>query len=179
MVYNDVTELAALMGGNAVAIQRLDDFFRKPDGTFDFSAAKNTRYDPTNEPDIQAPYIYNSLGAPRKTQETVRAEITALWTNTTGGIPGNDDAGTMSAWLVWSALGLYPSVPGRADLAVTSPLFPTAVVHLGNGREIRVNASPAGGTYIASMRLNGRPLRTPFVPASVVGAGGRLDVTLA
>jgi predicted alpha-1,2-mannosidase len=177
MVYNDVTELARLMGGNAVAVRRLDDFFRKPDGTFDFTAAKGTRYDPTNEPDIQTPYIYNALGAPRKTQETVRAEIDQLWTNTTGGIPGNDDAGTMSAWLVWSALGLYPSVPGRAELSITTPLFSSAVVHLGRGHELRITTSGAGA-HIRGLRLDGWPMRSYSTPAALVRTGGRLDVSL-
>jgi predicted alpha-1,2-mannosidase len=180
MVYSDVAGLARLMGGNDIAIQRLDAFFHAADGTFDFSAAKNTRYDPTNEPDIQTPYIYNYLGAPYKTQETVRAEIDALWTNTTGGIPGNDDAGTMSAWYVFSALGLYPTVPGRADLALSTPLFPTAVVHVGNGRILAIHApqASAANKYIRSLAVNGQPAHRSWIPASILSTGGALVYTL-
>ncbi|HCT77463.1 MAG TPA: alpha-mannosidase, partial [Micromonosporaceae bacterium] len=63
MVYSDVVGLARLMGGNEIAVRRLDAFFRKPDGSFDFSGNRSTRYDPTNEPDIQTPFLYNYFGA--------------------------------------------------------------------------------------------------------------------
>src|SRR5882757_1684756 len=153
MVYSDVAGLAEAMGGNAAAVSRLDAFFRAADGSFDFSADDATRYDPTNEPDINAPYLYDYLGTPYKTQETVRAEMDALWTDTPGGIPGNDDAGTMSSWYVFSALGLYPQVPSRADMVLSAPLFPKAVIHTGLGKTITVNApqASADNTYIQSL----------------------------
>ncbi|WP_322974538.1 GH92 family glycosyl hydrolase [Actinacidiphila epipremni] len=180
MVYSDVAGLAQAMGGNATAIQRLDGFFRAPDGSFDFSAKDQTRYDPTNEPDINAPYLYDYFGAPYKTQETVRAETDQLWTNTPGGIPGNDDAGTMSSWYVFSALGLYPQVPSRADLVLSTPVFPKAVIRTGTGRTITVNApkASANNIYIQGLRVNGRATDKPWVPASFTTHGGTLDYTL-
>ncbi len=180
MVYSDVAGLARAMGGDKAAADRLDAFFRKPDGTFDLSGADPTRYDPTNEPDINAPYLYDYLGEPYKTQETVHAETSGLWTNTTGGIPGNDDAGTMSSWYVFSALGLYPQVPSRADLVLTAPLFPHAVIRTGHGATITVNAPQASAqnTYVESLRTDGRRSDRPWVPASFVGQGGTLDFTL-
>jgi predicted alpha-1,2-mannosidase len=180
MVYSDVAGLAQAMGGDKTAVSRLDAFFRKPDGSFDFSAADQTRYDPTNEPDINAPYLYDYLGTPYKTQETVRAEMNDLWTDTPGGIPGNDDAGTMSSWYVFSALGLYPQVPSRADLVLSAPLFPHAVIHTGLGKTITVNAPGASAQngYVQSLRTNGRTSDQPWVPASFVTGGGTLDYTL-
>ncbi|WP_405591659.1 GH92 family glycosyl hydrolase [Streptomyces sp. NBC_01190] len=180
MVYSDVAGLAQAMGGDKAAIARLDAFFRTPDGAFDLSADDQTRYDPTNEPDINAPYLYDYLGAPYKTQETVRAEVAGLWTDTPGGIPGNDDAGTMSSWYVFSALGMYPQVPSRADLVLTAPLFPHAVVHTGLGRTITVNAPQASAQnlYVRGLRTNGKTSDKPWVPASFVTRGGTLDYTL-
>ena len=180
MVYSDVAGLAAAMGGNDKAVSRLDAFFRTPDGQLDFSANDDTRYDPTNEPDINAPYLYDYLGAPAKTQETVRGEMDQLWTNTTGGIPGNDDAGTMSSWYVWSALGMYPQVPTRADLVLTAPLFPRAVVHTGFGTTIQVNAPGASSAnkYVQGLAVNNAASTKTWVPASFVQSGGKLDYTL-
>ncbi|WEH31419.1 GH92 family glycosyl hydrolase [Streptomyces sp. AM 3-1-1] len=181
MVYSDVARLARAMGGNDKATARLDAFFRDKDGKFDFSAKDATRYDPTNEPDINTPYLYNYLGAPTKTQETVRAEIDQLWTDTPGGIPGNDDAGTMSSWYVFSALGMYPQNPSRADLVLTAPLFPRAVVRTGHGKRITVNAPAADDshTYIHGLRVNGRTSTKTWVPDTLVKHGGTLDYTLA
>lgn len=180
MVYSDVAGLAGAMGGNERATERLDAFFRTPGGKFDFSAKDATRYDPTNEPDINAPYLYNYFGAPYKTQETVRAELDQLWTDGPGGIPGNDDAGTMSSWYVFSALGMYPQNPSRADLTLTAPLFPHAVVHTGHGRTITVDAPAASAdhTYIHGLKVNGRTSTKPWVPDSLVARGGRLDFAL-
>lgn len=178
MVYSEVTRLAQLMGGNKTAEQRLDAFFRDENGAFDFSARKSTRYDPTNEPDIQTPYVYDYIGAAYKTQETVRAEIDQLWTNTTGGIPGNDDAGTMSAWYVFSALGMYPAVPTRGELVLTSPLFPKARVQLSSGKAIEIVA-PQTGQYIHGLKVDGKPTTKPWVPAQITRYGGKLSYTLA
>ncbi|MBM9506159.1 GH92 family glycosyl hydrolase [Actinacidiphila acididurans] len=180
MVYSDIAGLAQAMGGNAAAVSRLDSFFRKPDGTFDFSAADGTRYDPTNEPDINAPYLYDYFGAPYKTQQTVRAEMDQLWTNTPGGIPGNDDAGTMSSWYVFSALGMYPQVPSRADMVLSAPLFPHAVIHTGSGRTITINAPQASAQniYVEGLQKNGETSDRPWVPATFVKTGGTLDYTL-
>jgi len=180
MVYSDVVGLARLMGGNEIAVKRLDEFFRNPDGTFDFSANRAIRYDPTNEPDIQTPFLYNYLGAAYKTQETVRAEIDMLWTNTTGGIPGNDDAGTMSAWYVFSALGLYPAIPTRSDLVLTSPLFPRAVIHLGGGKTLTIDApqASAANKYIQGLVVRGKATTKPWIPASMLTTGGSLVFAL-
>jgi predicted alpha-1,2-mannosidase len=180
MVYSNVVGLARLMGGNDVAVKRLDAFFRNPDGSFDFSAAKSTRYDPTNEPDIQTPFLYNYLGAAFKTQETVRAEIDMLWMNATGGIPGNDDAGTMSAWYVFAALGLYPTIPTRAELALSAPLFPRAVIHLSGGRSITIDAPQAtpANRYIQGLVVRGEATNKAWIPASMLSTGGSLVYAL-
>ncbi|MFC7272989.1 GH92 family glycosyl hydrolase [Paractinoplanes rhizophilus] len=179
MVYSDVVTLAQSMGGNEAAIERLDAFFRNPDGTFDLSAKKLTRFDATNEPDIQTPYLYNYFGAAYKTQETVKAIIDTKWGAGTGGIPGNDDAGTMSAWYVLSALGLYPTVPTRAELALTTPLFPHAEVRLGSGKKLTIDA-PGTETahYVQGLTVDGRPTTKAWLPARAVTEGGHLRYAL-
>jgi predicted alpha-1,2-mannosidase len=175
MVYSDVLTLAQRMGGDDVATDRLDAFFRNPDGTFDLSAAKGTRFDATNEPDIQTPYLYNYFGAAYKTQETVKAIIDTKWSDGTGGIPGNDDAGTMSAWYVLSALGLYPTVPTRAELALTTPLFPRAEIRLGSGRHLSIDAPGTGpAPYVQGLKVNGRTTTKAWLPARTVLTGGHL-----
>jgi predicted alpha-1,2-mannosidase len=173
MVYSDVLTLAERMGGTDIARERLDAFFRNPDGTFDLSAKKATRFDATNEPDIQTPYLYNYFGAAYKTQETVRAIVDTKWSNGTGGIPGNDDAGTMSAWYVLSALGLYPAVPTRAELVLTTPLFPHAEVRLGGGGRLVIDA-PGTGPYVQGLTVNGRATTKAWLPARTVLTGGHL-----
>jgi putative alpha-1,2-mannosidase len=178
MVYDDVAKLTELMGGTAATISRLDAFF---DAFFNSTGSSSLRFDPTNEPDIQTPWMYDYLGVPSKTQSAVRQVVNLRWTNTTGGITGNDDLGTMSAWNVWASLGMWPYAPGRADLVLGSPLFPHIVVHRGNGTTITIDAPGASGNtyYVQGLSVNGAGSSKPWLPASFVSDGGTLQYTLS
>ena len=179
MVNDDVAGLIRLMGGKKKAIARLDTFFH--DGrAWAVAGGGPGRFDATNEPDIQTPWLYDYMGAPDKTQATVRQIVNRLWANTPGGITGNDDLGTMSAWYVWAALGMYPQVPSRADLVLASPLFPRIEITRGNGTKITIDAPGAGATsmYVQGLRVDGVTSGKPWLPARFVTAGGTLDYSL-
>jgi putative alpha-1,2-mannosidase len=83
----------------------------------------------------------------------------------------------MSAWYVFSALGLYPTVPTRAELALTSPLFPTAVLHLGSGKDLTINTEGTG-VYVQKLTVGGKSTTKGWLPASTVSTGGKLVYTL-
>ena len=85
----------------------------------------------TNEPDISFPYLFNYVkGEEWRTQKTVRQCIEKYFTNTVEGIPGNDDAGTLSAWLAFSMMGIYPDCPGNTKYQLTSPVFDEVIINL-------------------------------------------------
>jgi len=151
MVPFDVPGVAHRLGGRDVAIARLDDFFGElnagPDRPYAWIG---------NQPSLWAPWAYAALGAPSKTHSVVRRIQSELFSATPGGLPGNDDGGTLSAWYVMSALGLFPSVPGVDSLVVGSPLFGDAVLDLGNGHTVHVVAR-GSGPYVSAVRLNGAP----------------------
>ncbi len=180
MVQHNIAGLVAAMGGTAKANARLDAFFRNPDGSWALTKSGDLHAEMDNEPSINTPWLYNYTGQPYKAQETLRQAMKQLWNAGHGGIPGNDDLGAMSSWYVWTALGLYPQVPSRAELTVTGPLFPTAVVHRDQGRSITINAPAAGvdAPYIHGMSVNGRATTKTWLPESFVTRGGRLDFTL-
>ena len=84
-----------------------------------------------NEPDIGYPYLFNYLpGQEWRTQDKVSELIKKYFKNTPDGLPGNDDTGTMSAWLIFSMMGLYPVSPAEAIYAVTSPVFDKITIQL-------------------------------------------------
>jgi putative alpha-1,2-mannosidase len=114
-----------------------------------------------NEPSIETPWLYNFCGEPSHTQETVAAIRDQLWNTTPGGIPGNDDLGEMSSWYVWSALGMYSEIPGRAELLLSSPLFERAVIPRATG-DIVIEAQRSSPTalYVGSVTLKGTPCIT-------------------
>ncbi|MCR3752025.1 GH92 family glycosyl hydrolase [Lentzea californiensis] len=170
MVPHDVQGLAEAMGGKDVAASRLDGFFKRPDGSW-ATGGDALRYDPTNEPGIHTPWIYNELGQPRKTQETVRAMAGLVYRTGPSGLPGNDDLGTMSAWYVFAALGLYPRTPSSAELHVSSPMFPKARI---TAKNITVLATGTPGVHVQETRWNGRKIDQPWLPEAFVQHGGVL-----
>ncbi|MFJ9028365.1 GH92 family glycosyl hydrolase [Streptomyces sp. NPDC102274] len=181
MVPQDVQGLADAMGGRDTAAARLDGFFHKPDGSWSVRGGDALRYDPTNEPGIHAPWLYNALGQPWKTQETVREIVDTVYGTGPSGLPGNDDLGTMSAWYVFAALGIYPQAPGSADLLLTGPLFPRAVIAgTGERRAITITAPAASDAnlYVDSVEINGERRNASWAGGSLVRSGGSLSFAL-
>ncbi|MEV0094030.1 GH92 family glycosyl hydrolase [Streptomyces sp. NPDC050738] len=181
MVPQDVQGLAEKMGGRAAAAQRLDSFFHKPDGSWSLRGGDALRYDATNEPGIHAPWLYNALGQPWKTQATVRAILDTVYGTGPSGLPGNDDLGTMSAWYVFSALGMYPQTPGSASMLLGAPLFPHAVLDRPGRTDIRIDAPSADSThaYVSALTVNGRDHDRSWTDASLLRTGGTLAYRLS
>jgi len=180
MIPFDPAGLFAAMGGDSAALRRLDTFFHNDDGSWALTRLGGRKAEMDNEPSIGAPWLYLFAGRPDRAHALIHEVRNRLWSDRPDGIPGNDDLGAMSAWFVWAALGMYPNYPGRAELLLTSPLFPEAVVRRANGVTITVRTT--GGTpgtpYVRALRMNGRPATRAWLPASFVAQGGDLTFTL-
>ncbi|WP_367129580.1 lectin [Saccharothrix sp. HUAS TT1] len=175
MVPHNHRGLFDAMGGNAAVTARLDTFFTE------LNAGPKKPYAYLgNEPTLNTPWAYAYAGAPHRTQDVVRRALTSIFLPTPEGLVGNDDLGEMSSWAVWAALGLYPQAPGRAELVLASPQFPTTVIRRGNGVTITLTAPNASDTtkYVQSLRVNGVGSARPWLPASFTAQGGTLDFTL-
>lgn len=173
----DPEGMAQLMGGTEKMVSRLENFFAKVEHA-ESNALPHIYYWHGNEPDMHAAYIFDQLGRPELTQKWVRWVIDSKYKNSPDGIPGNDDCGTMSAWLIFSALGFYP-LAGTDIYYLTSPLFPEAVVHLKKGDlKIRAEGAPEK-IYIDSVRLNGRSLKRAWVRHAEIENGGEMVFILS
>ena len=163
------------MGGPAAAARRLDIFFTKlNDGVSSPYAFMG------NEPCGEVPWEYIWAGAPAKTQEVIWRIQNALFTDKPSGLPGNDDGGATSSWYVFSAMGLYPEIPGVAGLALGSPRFPQITLHLANGRAVQIqgrNASPAA-PFVQSLTLDGKAYDSAWLPWERLKNGAVLQFTL-
>lgn len=180
MVQHNPAGLFAALGGTDQALARLDSFFHTADGKWAFTGQGGAKSEMDNEPSINVPYLYAYAGAPYKTQETVRAAMRQLWSTGPGGIPGNDDLGAMSAWYVFSAMGMYPQVPSRSELVLGSPLFERVEIDRPQGNDISIRAEGAAtdAPYVQSLKVDGRSSDRAWLPASFVRDGGRLDYRL-
>jgi predicted alpha-1,2-mannosidase len=172
-VPHDVQGLVDLIGGASVFDRRLDEFFN------------DKHYDPTNEPDLQAPFLYDYINRPWKTQHIVAETADKVFTDSPGGLAdgGNDDLGTMSAWYILSQIGFYPVDPGIPDLEVCTPRFTKITLHLSPpylGKEfvIETPAAAPENEYIQSAVLNGKPQTKPWFPETEITNGGTWSLKL-
>ena len=187
-VPQDYSGLFALMGGTARAEARLDQLFRESLGRskFEFwgmlpdSSAMVGQFSLGNEPSLPIPYLYNRLGAPWKTQKRIRMLLDACFTDTLMGIPGDEDGGGMSAFVVFSMMGFYPVTPGIPAYDVGSPAFDRVKIRLPNGKEFKLVArnNSRDNKYVQSIRLNGRPLDRVWFHHADLANGGTLELTM-
>jgi predicted alpha-1,2-mannosidase len=163
------------MGGNARVVARLNSFFTQ------LNAGPNSQYAfMGNEPCFEAPWEYDFAGAPAQTQRVVRAIQTQLFHATPAGLPGNDDGGSMSAWYVFSALGLYPEIPGVGGFVIGSPLFTSITVHIAGGNTLSITAPAASDAtpYVQHLLLNGQPTTKLWLAWNTVKQNTTLTYTL-
>ena len=169
MVPQNLAGLIGAMGGDEIAVRRLDTLFTQ------LNVGPNEPYYwAGNEPALGMPWVYDYAGAPYKTQAVVHRLLTEVYSATPGGEPGNDDLGAMSSWLVFGYLGLYPETPGASVLVLGAPVFPSATVHLGNGHRLVITAPGASmQTYVTALTVDGAPWTKVWLPVGqLLGAGG-------
>ncbi|SEF52105.1 alpha-1,2-mannosidase, putative [Bryocella elongata] len=179
MVPFNAKGLFNMMGGDAKASERLNAFFYNADGSLAVTNSGPLHAELNNEPSIASPWLFDFLRQPWKTQEAVRKVLNSIWTNKPNGLPGNDDLGEMSSWYVWAAMGMYPEIPGRAELVLGSPLFESITIRRGAG-DIVVKAHGAGtnAPYVQSLKVDGKAASSTWLPQSFVQRGGRLEFEL-
>ena len=163
-VPQDLPGLIALEHGPAAFTGRLDELF-----------ARNL-YEHGNEPSHHIAYLYDYSGAAAKTQQHIAGIVHTQYADRPDGLAGNDDAGQMSAWFVFSALGFYPVTPGIPAYALGTPLFDDATLHLPDGKSFHIAAHhrAPGSPYIRSVTLNGKPLDRFWLRHEEIAAGGEL-----
>lgn len=192
MVPQDPAGLFREMGGPLKASGRLRGFLRElnggPGGTHTDHALLG------NEPTLHVPWLYDWARRPDMTEATVRRGL-RLFSPSPDGYPGNDDLGTLSAWYVFGALGLYPEVPGVGLLAISSPLFPRAVVSLPHHRRLTIIAAAstaeghgkrrhmvpmavARAPYIEGLRVDGHTASQPWTTYCALSRGANLAYQL-
>ncbi len=184
----DYAGLIALMGGADKAEANLDQLFREPLGRskyefqakFPDSTSMAGQFSMGNEPSFAIPYLYDRMGAPWKTQKRVRMLLESFYPDTYQGIPGDEDGGGMSAFVVFSMLGFYPVTPGIPTYDVGSPIFTKATIHLRNGKDFVIEArnSSRDNKYVKSIRLNGKPLEQVWFRHADIASGGRLELEM-
>jgi predicted alpha-1,2-mannosidase len=187
-VPQDINGLVGLMGGTAKATANLDQLFREPldhskyefQAKFPDSTSMVGEFSMGNEPSLAIPYLYDRLGAPWKAQKRVRMLLESFFTDTLQGMPGDEDGGGMSAFVVFSMMGFYPVTPGIPAYDIVSPVFDKTTIHLRNGKDFVILAHHTShdNKYVQSIRLNGKPLEQVWFRHADIANGGTLELTM-
>lgn len=183
-VKHNIADLIYLMGGNDNFVRNLDATLRTP-----LSCSKWEFYsqmpDQTgnvgqftmgNEPSMHIPYLYVYAAAPWRTQRLIHKLRRTWFRSDLMGLPGDEDGGGLSAFVVFSMLGFYPVTPGLPTYVIGSPAFPKATINLPSNKTFTIVADnyAADNIYIQSAKLNGRTLGRAWLKHSEIVSGGEL-----
>ena len=164
-VPHDPYGLMDLMGGRNNYISKLDSMFSEK------------RYWHGNEPCHQVAFMYNYAGVPWKTVDAVRHIMDTEYLDKPGGLSGNDDAGQMSAWYVFAALGFYPVCPGSPYYILSAPTFKNAELNLENGKKFVLSATnvSSANRYIQKVKFNGKEYTKNYISHDDIMNGGIIE----
>jgi predicted alpha-1,2-mannosidase len=187
-VQQDIPGMINLMGGKNAFEARLDQLFRegldrsKYEFWYKFPDATGLvgQYSMGNEPSFHIPYLYNFTDAPWKTQKRIRFLLDAWFKDNIFGIPGDEDGGGMSAFVVFSSMGFYPVTPGIPAYTIGSPVFEKVTIDLPGGKKFTVIAHNCSvvNKYIQSASFDGKPLNTPWFTHRQLINGGVLELVM-
>ena len=187
-VQHNFADLANLMGGRKEMEKNLDRTFAEPMGRgkreFYEQLPDQTgnigQFTMANEPSLHIPYVYNYAGAPWKTQKRIRQCLKTWFRNDLMGIPGDEDGGGLTSFVVFSSIGFYPVTPGFPVYNIGSPVFSDVKVKLANGRVFRIVAKNCSeeNKYIQSAKLNGKEWNKPWISHEDVMNGATLELVM-
>ncbi|MDP9042085.1 MAG: GH92 family glycosyl hydrolase [Bacteroidota bacterium] len=187
-VQEDIPSLISMMGGDIAFVKRLDQLFREDLGRskyefwnkFPDATGLIGQYSMANEPSFHIPYLYCFAGAPWKTQKMIRLLLSTYFKDNIFGIPGDEDGGGMSAFVVFSSMGFYPVTPGLPVYTIGSPVFSKVTIHLENGKDFTLIALKSSDVnkYIQSAKFNNITLKTPWFTHQQLMDGGTLELVM-
>ena len=183
-VPQDVNGHIDLMGGRDSYAAKLDALFNAPENLTGRVQPDITgligQYAHGNEPSHNTVYMYNFVGQPTKTQKYVKQVMDDFYTDRRDGYSGNEDCGQMSAWAVWSCMGLYPATPASGYYVLGLPRFQNMKLSFENGKQFEVVAKNLSeqNCYVQSVKLNGKALERSYVSFEEVFNGGTLEFTM-
>jgi len=175
-VPHNVAGLIEKCGGNDRFLARLDTFFIVQKS---FGYQQHGLFVIGNKTGFFTPCLYHYINRPDRAAAITRSLIRQYFRNSRAGLPGNDNAGAMSAWLAFQLMGFYPNA-GQDIYLITSPIFEKITIHLENGNDfiIEANNASSGNTYVQKASLNGKILENSWFHHSDIINGGKLKLEM-
>jgi predicted alpha-1,2-mannosidase len=187
-VQQDIKGLSDLMGGPEKMEQNLDQLFRegldrsRPEffEKFHNQTGLIGQFAIGNQVTFFIPYLFNYTNSPWKTQKYTRLILDTYFQDNIFGVPGDEDGGSMSSFVVFSSMGFFPVTPGIPNYSITSPLFSKVSIDLPNGKNFTLVAKDLSrkNKYIQTATLNGKPLTSLSFSHEELLKGGTLSLQM-
>lgn len=187
-VQHNIGDLVRMMGGKDSFVNELERMYNTPLGMgrpdFHHQFGDHTgivgQYSMGNEPSMHIPYLYNYGGQPWRTQKRVRTLLNQWFRNDLMGIPGDEDGGGLTSFVVFSSLGFYPLTPGLPMYVIGAPMFRDAKIDIGNGKifEISCLNYSTDNKFIQSAKLNGKDWNKSWFSHQELIQGGKLEFVM-
>lgn len=184
-VPQNVEDFISLHGSNEVFAKRLEQLFTESSEITGSNVSADIsgligQYAHGNEPSHHIAYMFNRAGKPWRTQYWVRHILDTQYNTTPNGLSGNEDCGQMSAWYVFSSMGLYPMNPASGEYEIGSPIFEKATINLQGGKAFVIEAENVSNKnfYIQSATLNGVPFNKTAITHQQIVQGGILHFVM-
>ncbi|SDL81283.1 GH92 family glycosyl hydrolase [Kriegella aquimaris] len=180
-VQHDPQGLIDLFGSKKQFIDKLDTFFEMSPviSPPKYVGVVGTigQYVQGNQPSHHVAYLYNYAGQPWKTQFRARQVAEEMYRIGPGGLPGNDDMGSLSSWYILSSMGIYPMAPGSTTYTIGSPLFGEITLKLEKNKTFTIRAvnNSKENKYIQSATLNGKTFNRTWITHEEITKGGTLQ----
>lgn len=184
-VPQNVDNLISIHGGNETFTKRLEQLFTESSEITGNNVSADIsgligQYAHGNEPSHHIAYMFNHAGQPWRTQYWVRHILDTQYNTTPNGLSGNEDCGQMSAWYVFSSMGLYPMNPASGEYEIGSPIFEKATINLEKGKTFVIEAENVSDKnfYIQSATLNGVEFNQTAITHQQILKGGVLHFVM-
>ena len=184
-VLHDTDNFIALHGGAEPFTEMLEQLFTESSEITGEHISNDIsgligQYAHGNEPSHHIAYLFNRAGKPWRTQYWINQILKTQYNTTPNGLSGNEDAGQMSAWYVWSSMGLYPFNPASATYEIGSPVYEKSTINLPSGKTFTISAAGVSedNFYIQSATLNGEAFNQTSITHEQITAGGELKLVM-
>lgn len=187
-VPHNVADLIELNGGNENFVNELEKMYNKPLGKSKYEFYSQLpdhtgnvgQFSMANEPSLHIPYLYNYAGQSWRTQKRIRTLMNQWFRNDLMGVPGDEDGGGMTAFVVFSMMGFYPVTPGLPTYVIGSPFFENVTLDLGDNKKFQIICDnfDAENKYIQSAELNGKTWNKSWFTHNDLMQGGVLKFVM-
>ncbi len=184
-VPQNVDAFITLHGGNEKFSERLEKLFTESSEITGNNISADIsgligQYAHGNEPSHHIAYMFNHAKQPWRTQYWVRHILDTQYNTSPNGLSGNEDCGQMSAWYVFSSMGLYPMNPASGEYEIGTPIFEKTTIKLSKGISFTIEAENVSekNFYIQSATLNGVPFNQTTITHQQLLQGGTLHFVM-